>query len=372
MQGKGMPVDLVIYLPSLEGGGAERAMLDLARGLSSHGVRVELVLARAEGAYLEQVPEGLPVVDLGAARVLASLPALVRHLRQRKPEVLLSTLSHANIVALWARRLARVPTRVVVRQANTSRVGEGRRASLRGALHRTLLRRSYRSAHALVAVSEGVASDVARLVGVPREHIQVLYNPVVTAELVSMSEAPLDHPWFSVGEPPVILGVGRLTKQKDFPTLLRAFAEVRAQRAARLLLLGKGEDEGELRALAGELGVEDDVDMPGFADNPFAFMRRAAVFVLSSRWEGLPNALIQALALGTPVVATDCPSGPREILEDGRWGRLVPVGDVRQMTQAILAAIEGPTPSPQAQAQVRERFGLDAVVQQYMHVLGLR
>ncbi len=367
-----MPVDLVIYLPSLEGGGAERAMLDLAQGLSSHGVRVELVLARAEGAYLEQVPEGLPVVDLGAARVLASLPALVRHLRQRKPEVVFSTLSHANIVALWAQKLARVPTRVVVRQANTSGVGKGRRVSLKGALYRALLRRSYRRAHAVVAVSEGVASDLARLVGIPRERIQVMHNPVVTPELLSMSEAPLDHPWFAVEEPPVVLGVGRLTAQKDFPTLLQAFARVRAQRQARLVLLGKGEDEGALRALAVELGVEEDVDMPGFVANPFSFMRRAAVFVLSSRWEGLPNALIQALALGTPVVATDCPSGPREILEGGRWGRLVPVGDVGEMAQAILAAIDEPPASPEVRAQATERFGLEAVVEEYMKVLGLR
>jgi glycosyltransferase involved in cell wall biosynthesis len=270
-------------------------------------------------------------------------------------------------VALWAARLARVPTRVVVREANTLSVASQGAASGKDRLLPTLARICYPWADGIVAVSEGAADDLARTTALPRARISVLDNPIVTPELRALAAAPLDHPWFRPGEPPVILGVGRLSKQKDFPSLLRAFAAVRRAREARLLILGEGEERSSLTALITELGLVEDAALAGFVENPFGYMARAAVFVLSSAWEGSPGVLVQALACGARVVATDCESGPREILQNGRFGSLVPTGNVAALGAAILAAIDAPKAKLPEDALYR--FSQDAAVDGYLQVL---
>lgn len=360
---------IALFLPSLRGGGAERVMVNLAWGFAERGLQVDLVLAKADGPYLSEVHPEVRVVDLGARRVLHSLPDLVRYLRRKRPAAMLSTLSHANIIALWARGIASVPVRLVVREANTVGISASNAPALRGRWTPFLMRFFYRWADAVVANSSGVAEDLIRLTRLPAEKLKVIYNPVVTPELFAKAEEPLDHPWFRPGEPPVILGVGRLTKQKDFPTLIRAFALVRKERPVRLMILGEGEGRPKLEALVRELGLKDDVALPGFVDNPYKYMKRAAVFVLSSRWEGLPSVLIEALALGTPVVATDCPSGPAEILEGGKWGRLVPVGEPHFLARAILGTLQDVREPPPEAAW--ERFSLEEVVTAYLQVLGI-
>jgi len=220
-----------------------------------------------------------------------------------------------------------------------------------------------------VAVSRGVADDLARLTGLPREKIQVIYNPVVTPELFVKAEEPLGHPWFAAGEPPVILGVGRLHEAKDFQTLIRAFALVRKKRVARLVILGEGEERPKLEALVRELGLEEEVALPGFVDNPFKYMKRAGVFVLSSQWEGFGNVLVEAMACGTPVVSTACPSGPEEILENGRWGRLVSVGDVDALAEAIILTLDDKNHPDVARRALD--FGVQRAIDEYIRVLGL-
>lgn len=361
------PKRLAILVPALYGGGAERVMLKLAEGIAVRGYAVDLVLALAEGPYLTEVPESVRLVDLQAGRVLTSLPALVRYLRREQPAALLSVL-HANIVALWARRLANVPMQVVVSQRNTlSYEAQHYASDLRMRLTPQLIRRFYPWADGIVAVSKGVADDLAQVAGIPRRCIRVIYNPIVTPELRAKAQAPLEHPWFGPGEPPVILAVGRLTAQKDFPTLIRAFARVRQARPVRLLILGEGEDRPALEALVEQLGVKSDVSLPGFVANPYPYMAQAGLFVLSSQWEGLPGVLIEALYCGAPLVATDCPSGPREILADGRFGQLVPVGDVDALTQAIKVALADGKPRPTRESW--RRFELETVVSQYLDVL---
>jgi len=195
----------------------------------------------------------------------------------------------------------------------------------------------------------------------------VIYNPVVSPELYEKADAPLEHPWFRSNQPPVILGVGRHYPQKGFDTLLRAFARVRQETPARLVILGEGPERPNLERLASELGVAADVDMPGFDPNPFRYMKRAGVFVLSSRYEGLPNVLIQAMACGCPVVSTDCPNGPAEILDGGRYGALVPVDDVEAMARAIVRALLGQVaPAP---ADWLEQFRVEVVAEQYLRVM---
>ncbi len=363
-------VGVSLFLPSLRGGGAERVMLLLAHGFARRGVAVDLVLAKAEGAYLKQVPSEVRVVDLNASRVLWSLPRLIRYLKRVRPPALLSALDHANIIAILARRIARTPTRVIVSVHNTMSIATRTSSTPRAHLIPFLARRLFPSADRVVAVSQGVADDAMQLYRLPRDKVQVIYNPVVTPELLDLANQTLDHPWLAEGQPPVLLGVGRLTAQKDFPTLIHAVARVRQQRKARLLILGEGEDRPALESLIRQLGLEQDAALPGFVENPFAYMKRAAVFVLSSRWEGLPTALIEAMACGTPVVSTDCPSGPREILEDGKWGKLVPVGDPEKLAEAILETLDNP---PAYNPAVRATdFSLEKAVEAYLNVLGLQ
>ena len=326
---------IALFLPSLRGGGAERMMVHLARGFVERGLNVDIVLAKAEGPYLSLVPSEVRIIDLKASRVLLAFPGLVRFLRKERPVVLLSTLDHANIVALLAKLLSKVSTRVVIRLAGTISTGLRNSFSIKKILSFYLLKYCNSWFDGIIAVSNGVANDYAEATGIARERIKVIYNPVVTPELFLQSEEPVKHPWFTDGSPPVILGVGRLTVQKDFTTLIKAFSIVRKHRLTRLIILGEGEQRTKLEALVQELGLKDDVSMPGFVDNPFSYMSNASVFVLSSLWEGLPNVLIQAMACGCPVVSTDCPSGPAEILENGKWGKLVPVGDAEALAVAV-------------------------------------
>ena len=342
--------------------------MNLARGFSERGLNVDLVLARAEGSYLAEVPPDVRIVDLKARRVLASLPGLVRYLRREKPLALLSTLDHANIVALWAKSLSGSQTRVIVRVANTITFSSNNASNARGRLMPWLIRYFYSQADGIVAVSKGVAQDLSRNFGIPAELINVIYNPVVTPELFERAKEPVEHPWFAPGEPPVILGVGRLTKAKDFPTLIRAFELVRRERPARLMILGEGEERPQLEALIKELGMQEDVALPGFVDNPYAHMARAAVFVLSSAWEGLPNVLIQAMACGCPVVSTDCPSGPAEILENGKYGPLVPVGDADKLAEAIRIVFDKPLESD-VLCRRANLFSLEKIFEEYLALL---
>lgn len=361
------PTRLAIFVPSMHEGGAERAMVKLSQAVAERGCSVDLVLAKAEGPHLVEVSGLVRIVDLKAPRTLSSLPALARYLRRERPAAMLCVMNHANIVALWARRLAGVSVRMIASERNTLSVSARQAVSLRARLMPWLTRRFYPWADAIVAVSGGVADDLAQVTGIPRDRIEVIYNPVVTPDLRRQAQVPVDHRWFGPGQTPVLLSVGRLRVQKDFPTLIRAFAEVRRTRLARLLILGEGPERPILEALVKELGLEQDVCLPGFIGNPYAYMARASAFILSSRWEGLPGVLIEALACGAPVISTDCPSGPREILADGRYGQLVPVGDVAAMAHAIETVLAGSTPRPASDSWLPFESGI--VADQYLRLL---
>jgi glycosyltransferase involved in cell wall biosynthesis len=317
------------------------------------------------------VPSNVRVVDLGARRTLAGLPALVRYLRRERPRAMLSTLEHANIMAVGAGLVARSGTRIVLREANILLPRE----QMQGAkphVERALMRGCYRVADAVVAVSKSVEDDLARGLGLPRTSIRTIYNPIVTDDLDAKADAPLDDPWARPGEPPIVLGTGRLAPQKDFPTLLRAFAIAKKARPARLVILGEGKEREALGSLARELGVDADVKLPGFDHNPFRWMKRATVFVLSSIFEGLPGALIQAMACGCRVISTDCPGGSREILEGEprETGALVPMKDPEAMAKAILTQLDEATKGPPRVAHPIDRFVEQAAVDAYLDVLG--
>lgn len=333
---------IAVFVPTLVGGGAEHVVLTLAAGFARNGYAVDLVLVKATGALMSRVPPGVRLVELGTSRVIWSVPALSRYLRRQRPLALLSTLDTANVVAVVAARLARCSTRIVIRQAtHLSRTLERGPKTFVSVL-KLMLPCSYPYADAVIAVSHGVADDLAERLRLVRSRIHVVPNPIVTSELRDLASRSVEHEWFAAGSPPVVLGVGRLTAQKAFDVLIKAFAAVRTQCEARLMILGDGEERPKLLTLIHALGLQSVVSLHGFVDNPLAYISRAKVFVLSSAWEGLPGVLIQALACGTPVVATDCDSGPREILEGGRYGRLVPVGDIEALSAAICETLRKP------------------------------
>lgn len=317
-------------------------MISLADQLR-HDTHVDIVTARAQGPLLDFVPSGVRVVDLGAPRVRRAIPKLARYLARERPDGLLGVLDYANVAAVLARTLSRAQPRTVVSEhgALTHTLEASSRALATTML--PLLRRTYRSADRVVCVSHGAAQDVIDLLGLDPDRVEVIYNPIDVESIVADSLAdPVD-----VNRRPgaaIVVAAGRLTPAKDYPTLLRAFALVRRRRDVQLIILGDGAELDDLRELAAELDVRADVRFAGFVERPHSWIAQADVFALSSVREGFARVIVEALAVGTPVVATDCPYGPREILEDGRYGQLVPVRDVVALADAIERAIDGPPP----------------------------
>jgi glycosyltransferase involved in cell wall biosynthesis len=355
---------IALFFRSLGGGGAEKVMLNLASGFIRRGIKVDLVLGKAWGPHLKKVPSEVRLIDLKASGILATVFALASYLRREQPCVAISAMHYANEIALWAKCIARVSTRIIVTEHNTLSQSLPQTTKMRRHLIPLFIKYFYPKADGVVTVSQKAAEDLAQFTGLPLERIQSIYNPVIDFELLEKARAPLDHPWFLPQEPPVILGVGKLEAQKDFPTLIRAFAWVRKVREARLAILGWGPDRPQLEALIQELGLEEDAALLGYVDNPYPYMARAAVFVLSSAWEGLPTVLIEAMAVGTPVVSTDCPSGPAEILDNGKYGWLTPVGDSTALAKAILAAID--SKEKKVESSWLEQFSLETATQQYL------
>jgi glycosyltransferase involved in cell wall biosynthesis len=370
-------ISVVIFLPSLEGGGAERVGLNLAIAFAQQGFDVEIVLQNAIGQYLSQVPNGLRVVDLQVSGPRSNLQSLAGYLKRRRPDVLLAMLDNWNVAGL-AKRLAGVQTQIIASAHNMPSVDMNLAPNLKSRIKLGLMRWAYGFADDFVAVSQGVAAEAQTLLGLPKSRVRVIYNPLVTPELTTLAQAPLmdsrsktiGHPWFAPDAPPVILGVGRLTAQKDFPTLIRAFAQIRQQRPARLMILGEGPLRAELTALIASLNLTDDVCLAGFQENPYAYLARSAVFAFSSAWEGFGNVIVEALAVGTPVVSTDCRSGPAEIL-GADYGRLVPVGDAAALAAAVLAVLAAP-PDPAAGQARSADFTIATIAAQYRDLFEAR
>jgi len=370
---------IAIYIYGPSGGGATRRTLTLAGGFAKRGHRVDLVVVNAEGPLAGDLPAGVRLVLLDSAlirlagrkrrrRIKASSFALARYLWRERPDVLLSAANHVHLTAVIAARAARAPVRVVLRVSNHltgSHLGDSKRPR---PIRLKFARRVYGRADAAIAVSQGIADDIVEHTALSREQVHAVTNPTYTPEIESAAAAPLDHAWLSAGAPPLLLAAGRLAPAKDFATLLRAFARVHTRRTVHLVILGEGGQRHTLEKQLRELGIEADVELHGFVDNPFAWMSRASLFVLSSAWEGSPGVLVEAMACGCPVVSTDCPSGPDEILDGGRYGRLVPVGDVAALADAIAKTLDATVDREALRARARE-FDIDRAVERYLDVL---
>ncbi len=347
---------LALVMPAMSRGGVERSVLNLLGEWAGGFERIDLLVGSIHPQTEAEVPEGvrlvrlrsrlpLPLLDrlvLPRTRTaLALVPDLAAYLRRERPDAVLSLQSH-TLVAL-AHLLARSRARLVAREGNTPSAAFATDPAWKRWAKLRLKGWAYRRADAVVANSQALGEDLVRAVGLPRQDLHVIYNPTATARVTALAREPVPHPWLEEGAGvPVVVAVGRVTHQKDYPTLVRAFARVRAQRPCRLVFAGDGEERASLEALAAGLGIGADVAVLGFVENPYAVMARSSVFALSSRYEGLPNALIEAQALGIPCASTDCPSGPREILLDGEAGRLVPVGDDAALGAAIARYLDDP------------------------------
>lgn len=330
---------IALFLPDLNGGGAERVMLTLAKNFAGHGHRVDLVLARAEGAFLPLAPAEVRLVDLRAGLkrwgllglALAATVQLVRYLRREKPTALLSTLTGANLVAVLARILAGSSAHLVLREAATLE-------NIKSQARLFLMRYFYRKADRVIALTEVMRQQLITMIGLPKGQVVRIANPVDINFIQQQSAIPLDHEhvWFQNSAVPVVLGVGRLSIPKDFSTLILAFVRViETISTARLVILGEGPLRNQLEALVTEHKINDYVDMPGFDPNPYRWLSQATVFVLSSRWEGYPNVMVEALGLGTAVVATAYDPSIQEFLLQDRV-TVVPVGEPERMAKAIL------------------------------------
>jgi glycosyltransferase involved in cell wall biosynthesis len=361
-------IDVAIFIRSFYGGGAEKVMLLLIKNFIERGLTVDLLLPRAEGQYLEQLPPQVRLIDLKSPWIAASLPKLVAYLRRERPQALLAALHYPSEIAILAKHLARVPTKVVVVEQNTLSVEAKNSSQLSVRLNPLGAKIFYPYADEIVAASDGVAKDLALTASLNLETIEVIYNPSIAPEIYQKAREPVAHPWLQPEQPPVILSVGRLHPQKDFPTLIRAFARVRQITPAKLIILGIGPEEAALKALVTQLGLENDVAFLGFVQNPYAYMARASVFAMSSIYEGFGMVLVEAMALGIPIVATDCPNGPSEILDGGRYGLLTPVGNIELMARSILKALNGEI--TKTESQWLEKFTIETISEKYLEVLG--
>jgi len=367
-------------------------MITLANEFAERGFEVDLLVAQKEGPLLETVSDKVRVVDLRASRLLWALWPVVKYLRHTRPETLIGSMEHVVIISVLAKWLSWSRVRIISRVANTLSVSLQGTKWYRKALRKYGAFVFYRLVDRVVCNSQGSADDLARTLWLARERIRVIYNPTVTPALLEKAKEVPDHPWLNTDDQKVILGVGRLHPQKDFATLIRALAVLKhsfntthspnkhsnirknigiSKFDLKLIILGEGEERARLEGLIKELNLEGEVDLPGFADNPYAFMAHCDVYVLSSRWEGLPNTLIEALAVGTPVVATDCPSGPGEILEGGNYGRLVPVSDPPALAEAIVKALTAPPNPEKLKARARE-FAVEYSAERYLELVERR
>jgi glycosyltransferase involved in cell wall biosynthesis len=352
-------------------GGVERVVYNLLQGLAAHDLRVDLLAVVGKRGWLPAIPwPNIRVINLGVKHSQTALPAVVRYLRSERPDVLMVAKDRAIRMSVLARYLAGGDTRLVGQLHNNVSAYLATKSPLQRWLRTAPMRWLFPYLDKIICVSEGVVEDTVNITGIPRERMVAIRNPVITPDVYVKGAEPVDHPWLNGDTVPVIIGAGRLSVEKGFDTLIRAFKRLRQHKDCRLLIIGEGPQREELERLAAELGIAECVSLPGYCANPFAYMKKSSLFVLSSVWEGSGNVLVEALALGIPSVSTDCPYGPSETLAGGKYGPLVPVGDEQALAAAMLATLDNPLPAEVLQEAVVE-FTIEYSTRRYLQELGL-
>jgi len=355
-----------LYFPSYGDGGMERITANLAMGLAGAGVKIDFIVNHQAAPYLSGLEHSVRFITPPKNKS-QQRHWLTHYLNSSHPDVLMTFKEPAVIMAVKAKKGSHAETKIVIRTgtAMLSRFSQRGANPLRQWLKSRKLKHYYQQADGHIAVALGSRKELHELVQVPEDEIIVIKNPVITPALLKLQHETIDHPWFTPSMEPLIMGMGGFRTQKDFTTLINAFSRLRKSRPCRLLLAGKGRQKKRLLKLCHELGIQDDVLLPGFIDTPYPWLKRADLFVLSSLWEGSPNVLTEALALGTPVVSTDCQSGPGEILQDGKYGELVPLRDPQTMSEAMARALDAPLTCEQLAEAARE-YTLEASTRSYI------
>jgi glycosyltransferase involved in cell wall biosynthesis len=357
---------IALFLPSLRGGGAEKMMINLAKGFIDNNIKVDFITVENDNVY--KIPDKVNYFCLNLKKVKYGVLPLAKYLKKEKPDYLISTLIDCDIVSLLAKMIYLSKTKIIVRSASTFSF-----------LLKTIKKRGgitqkygamilYRLAYQIVANSKQSADDLAKTLKIPRKKIKVIYNPTVTPDISTKMKVKINHPWFNNKNSPIILAVGRLNKAKNFPLLIKTIKIIRKKIDVKLIILGEGSERNNLKNLIIKLNLEKYIDMPGFIDNPYSYMSKADVYVLSSSWEGLPNVLIETMACGTPVVSTNCPSGPSEILEGGKYGKLVPVNDPEALAEAIIETLNNPVDSSELEKRANF-FSVENSVNKYLEII---
>ena len=336
---------VTFFLPNLEGGGAEKSVIRLIRGLNKENFQLSLLLGKIKGPLKEEIHKEVSVKELNTLHIRYAFLKLIKYFQQERPDIFVSFLSHVNVTSVLAKIFSRTKTKLIISERTTfSHIPEITKTIknklLASLFLKPLVKFTYPLADAIVCVSKGVAEDISRFLLFKINKVKVIYNPTVSDELYTLANQPVEHLWFLNKKIPIILAVGRLTKAKDYPTLLRAFALISKKKKVRLVILGEGEERKSLKNLVRELDISENIAFLGFQKNPYKYMQKASVFVLSSKREGFPNVLVEAMACGVPVVSTDCQSGPNEIIKNGENGILVPVGDEEALAEAILKVLD--------------------------------
>lgn len=355
----------------MNGGGAQRIMLTLANSLAKKGLNVDLVLNRAEGPYMQEISERVNIITLGTSRAITSIIPLAYYIRNNKPDAILSAMNYINVITVLAKFLSFTNSKVVLSEhaylsASLSQINK----PIFNKIFKCFMSLTYRHADGIVAVSNSVADDLSKQLGIKRKKINTIYNPIVISDIVKKKDEVIENSWLLSKSVKTIIGVGRLSNEKNFSMLIKAFSLVQNKVDCKLIILGQGELETELKDLVKQLGLDNKVLFPGFSNNPYAWMTKADLFVLSSNHEGFGNVLVEAMACGTPIISTDCPGGPNEILEGGIWGDLVPVGDVKSLSDAIIRALSHPRCKSSSDLQNRASlFNVENAVNNYLTVL---
>ena len=362
---------IALFIPTLAGGGAEKVFLRLAVEFYGRGHDVELVLINKKGPYLKDVPKEIKIVDLKAGRALFSIRKLTEYVKKNQPDVMLSAMPHCNLVAAWAKMLTKEKFTLFLTERNYFSLSNKKEKIHKRVMYPLLIKWFYPRSDKIIALSEEMRKDLVDNLKIPEQKTKTIYNPVVDKSIEKKAGEKVEHPFYKEKKSRIIIGVGRLTEQKNFPVLVKAFNKInQKQKNTRLIILGEGEERQNLERLIQKLDIKEKVSLPGFVDNPYKYMAQADVFVLSSLWEGLPGVLIEALACGTQVVSTDCKSGPREILQEGKYGRLVPMNDKLALAKAIKETLDAPVDNDMIKTRTKD-FRVEKITEKYLDVMGV-
>ena len=363
-----LPQRVLFVRPSLGQGGADRVTIQLLKHLDRDAYQPELALIHTSGVFLDDVPKDVPVHSLGARNLWFTTRPLAKLIKKGEYDVIYSTSTGTNIPTCLVKWFYRLPGTYVISERNTVDRGDGIKQRLLATLKKTL----YRRADWVTAVSEAIRKQILDQFSVAPNKAVVVHNPLIDDALHMAKQQSVEHPYFE-GDTPVILAAGRMVDAKNFTMLMEAFKLVLDNQDARLCILGDGPKLDQLKKQACDLGIESKVAFPGFDKNPYKFMSACDVFVLSSNFEGMPGVLVQALASGAACVATDCPTGPNELIEHGENGFLVPVGNAEITAQRILDLLEEPKLRESFKSKSPgsvQRFETQTAIESYFSFLG--